>query len=245
MKMRAMNNLAPNQLPYETKRIVLLANSRKHNERCMAGREINSGLYAGWIRPVSARTGEGVDWYERAYATKTEPQLLDIVDVPIRKYKPHANQTENWLLYPHARWNKVGALTFAQATQLAETPAVLWNTGSSTNHNRNDKVSAASAKTFTNSICMIKVNALRVRVWAPGSDFGNNKRRVQASFSYNNILYSMWLTDAALEEYYYRQPNGIFNYGECLVTVSLSEPHATSNGEINHYKLVAAIIFSN
>jgi hypothetical protein len=38
-----------------TRRIVCLANSRKMNGRCIAGRELNEGKAGAWIRPVSDR----------------------------------------------------------------------------------------------------------------------------------------------------------------------------------------------
>lgn len=237
-----MNERSDCQALYEYKRIVLLANSRKHSDRCIAGREVNEGGFSGWIRPVSARSGESVNWQERSYGLTMEPQLLDVIDVPIRRHKPHGNQTENWLLYPYSQWKKVGVLNYAQAKQLAETPAALWNTGFSTSNNLNDKVSAESAKAFTNSICMIKVDALSMRVWAPGLAFGDRKRRVQASFSYSGVNYAMWLTDAALEHAILNGKDGYFDCRECLITVSLSEPHDLG-GIINHYKLAAAIIF--
>lgn len=237
-----MNNGSALPALYELKRVVLLANSRKHAERCIAGREIVAPNYGGWIRPVSARDGEGVSWQERTYASGQEPQLLDIVDIPVRRYKPHANQTENWLLYPHARWNKVGALTYQQAEQLAEVPALLWNSGNSTYNGKNDQVSALDAKLLKSSICMIKVDALQVKVFAPGAAFQNPKRRVQALFLYNNVNYSLWITDAALERQFLEGADGVTTFGKCLLVVSLSEPHETG-GKVNHYKLVAGIIF--
>jgi len=42
------------------KRIVCLANSRKLQGRCIAGREIVQGKPGAWIRPVSAREHEEV-----------------------------------------------------------------------------------------------------------------------------------------------------------------------------------------
>ncbi len=50
-----------------TKRIVCLANSRKLQGRCIAGRELVSGKPAAWIRPVSDREHEEVSEYERQY----------------------------------------------------------------------------------------------------------------------------------------------------------------------------------
>jgi len=52
------------------KRMVCLANSRKLNGRCVAGRELVAGQPTGWLRPVSEREHEEVSEYERQYEAR-------------------------------------------------------------------------------------------------------------------------------------------------------------------------------
>jgi len=70
------------------KRMVCLANSRKLNGRCVAGIELSAGKRVGWIRPVSAREHEEVSEYERQYEDGSDPQLFDIMDVPMIEPSP-------------------------------------------------------------------------------------------------------------------------------------------------------------
>jgi len=79
------------------KRIVYLANSRKQSERCIAGLEIEGSQLGSWIRPVSSRPLGEIGYLERRLTTGSEPDLLDILEIPMRSAHPHGYQTENHL----------------------------------------------------------------------------------------------------------------------------------------------------
>ena len=66
------------------KRIVCLANARKEGERCLAGKELlPDGRSGAWIRPISDQRDNGaLVEHERVYVDRTEPALLDIVNIP-------------------------------------------------------------------------------------------------------------------------------------------------------------------
>ena len=82
-----------------TKQIVCLANSRKLQGRCIAGREWNDESRVGdWIRPVSDRKTQEVSEYERQYKNGSDPKVLDIIEIPVIQRQPKDYQTENWLL---------------------------------------------------------------------------------------------------------------------------------------------------
>lgn len=86
------------------KRIICLANSRKPGRRCIAGKEILPAVdggaqrIGGWIRPVSAGAYEAVSDSERRYQNGSDPQVLDVIDVPVPNPQPHDYQQENWLI---------------------------------------------------------------------------------------------------------------------------------------------------
>ena len=78
-----------------TKRVICLANSRKLNGRCAAGRELIGGKPAGWVRPVSGRENEEVSEQERQYADGSDPEVLDVIEIPLLEPRPKPYQPEN------------------------------------------------------------------------------------------------------------------------------------------------------
>ncbi|MDP3884499.1 hypothetical protein [Hydrogenophaga sp.] len=224
------------------KKIVLLANSRKHAGRCLAGRETDDGKILGWIRPVSDRVGEELSEKERELEDGSDPQVLDVLRVPLLNAKPHACQTENWLIDIGYYWSKIDTLNWHQASKLAEKPGTLWVNNDSTYNGKNDQILQQTAAGLSSSICFIRVNSLALHVLVPGAAWGNMKKRVQARFSFNGTDYWLWVTDPKIERTYLAGDPRVEHVGECLLTISLSEPHEKSPGIFYQYKLVAALL---
>lgn len=219
------------------KRIVCLANSRKLSGRCIAGMEIDGRSPVGWIRPVSAREHQEVSENERCYENGSDPQVLDVIDVPLVEPRPHSYQSENWLLDDRYYWSKVGSVGWGDLEAFAAHPGRLWLNGEKTYHGLNDSIAEVRAAQLGSSLTLIRVSGVRLRTFAPGSAFGDSKRRVQAIFEHNRIEYRLRVTDPIIERRYLASPDGTHELGECYLTVSLGEPY---NGAC--YKLVAAII---
>ena len=219
------------------RRIVCLANSRKLNGRCIAGRQWVDGRPGEWLRPVSARVGEEVSEYERQYEDGSDPRVLDVIDVPVLSPCPKDYQTENWVLDPEHYWVKAGRLSWFDLPSLVDPVAPLWLDGNSTYSGINDRIALDAADSVTDSLRLIRVDSLQVRVFRPGEAFGNNKRRVQARFSHADEEYALWVTDPGFERRYLAKLDGDYGIGECYLTISLGEPYQDAC-----YKLVAAII---
>ena len=92
------------------RRIICLANSRKPDGRCIAGKLYFQGKFGKWLRPISAREGEELSEVERLVGPKTEPAMLDILEFSIIAAKPSHHQTENWIINPKVRMQKVGSI---------------------------------------------------------------------------------------------------------------------------------------
>ena len=219
------------------KRIVCLANSRKLNGRCVAGKELSGGRPVGWIRPVSAREHEEVSEYERQYESGSDPRVLDIMDVPLLDALPKGYQQENWLLDPERYWVKVGRTAWNDMQPLADLIEPLWTNGHSTYNGLNDKIPLSLAGALANSLRLVRVDGLDLSVFKPGEAFGNPKRRVQARFRHDGKKYWLWVTDPGYERKYLAKPDGDYEIGESFLTISLGEPYNDAC-----YKLVAAII---
>lgn len=219
------------------KRIVCLANSRKLNGRCIAGKELVAGRPAQWIRPVSSRDHQGVSEYERQYEDGTDPENLDIIDIPLLGARPQEYQQENWLLDPSQSWSKVGRFQFDKLSELVDQADGLWIDGERSSNGLNDRVPIHIAAGLTTSLKLISVDALTLSVFLSGGAFGDSKRRVQAQFRFTEKKYHLWVTDPRYERRYLQQRDGQHYIQHCYVTISLGKAF---NGYT--YKLVAAII---
>jgi hypothetical protein len=223
------------------KQIVLLANSRKFYGRCLAGRELDGGRPGSWVRPVSDRPTEEVSASERQYADGSDPRVLDIVQVPLIRAVPGCHQPENWQLDANYKWNKVGTYPTDRVADLLDPPEPLWVNGTSTYNGQNDEMTHQVADTTTSSLRFIFApDGVSLSVYVTGQDFGNPRRRVQATFEYAGSRYSLMVTDPVIEQEYRAKPDGSYQLGPAYLTVSVSEPFSSNND--NCYKLVAAII---
>ena len=215
------------------KRIVCLANSRKYQERCIAGRELLQGGQPGpWVRPVSAREFEGVSWDERQLGDRGEPLLLDVIDVPVLEARPKSYQSENWLLDSNRPWQLVGRLGPARLSRLVEPEAPLWADGCNSSEGTNDLMPASVVDGLDSSLRLIRVEGASLRV----TSF-KNKTVLRVQFRYAGSDYGLRLTDPEYETRYEGQPLGEYRLGESYLTISLGEPYKG-----NVYKLIAALI---
>jgi len=86
----------------QTKTIVVLANSVKKSGRCLAGKEVSRAgddwKIGGWIRPVGSEAGGEVREYQMRLALGHDPELLEIVEIPVERACPLPDQPENWLI---------------------------------------------------------------------------------------------------------------------------------------------------
>lgn len=216
----------------ETKQLVCLANSRKHNGRCIAGIEIASGR---WIRPVSHRSGHEVSESERKYRTGGEPRVLDIFSLRLVEHRPYEFQRENWLLDPRGYWLRQGRIAWADLRLLEQRPARLWmNSEDSTRKGLNDRVPVDRQDAVRQSLHLIRVDALTISVDPAYADHGLD---VRAEFRYAGSSYILKVTDSVYEEKFRARGAGRYRLAESFLTVSLGEAF---NGYL--YKMVAAII---
>src|SRR4051812_18582697 len=98
-----------------SKTLICFANSRKTSGRCVAGKEVGPvNSIAGWVRPISDRAAGEVSEDERRFQDGKDPQLLDIISIPMRAPRPHGFQTENHLIDSGFYWTLVGRATPVQ-----------------------------------------------------------------------------------------------------------------------------------
>lgn len=223
------------------KRIVCLANSRKLAGRSIAGREWTGERPGGWIRPVSKRDGQEVSEYERQYEDGSDPQVLDVIDVPLVKRMDTSQgetwQSENWLLDEEQYWRKMGRYSWFDLPALVDAAAPLWLDGFHTYQGHNDRIPMDAMAQVSDSLRLVEVDDLVLSVFAPGEAFGNRKRRVQGRFHHAEQQYALWVTDPVYERNYLAKLDGEYRLQRCFLTISLGEPF---DGFC--YKLIAAVM---
>lgn len=221
----------------ELKRIVCLANSRKMSGRCIAGKEWSEehGV-SEWIRPVSPREKQEVSLQERQYEDRSEPQLLDIIDIPVLEHLPKDHQVENWLLDFKSRWVKRGTFPLNKLPEILDSVAPLWIDGENTNHGTKNKILLEQLTSVPDSLKLIHVENMIISV-AP--DYNPSDRRVDGQFRHAGLVYKFKITDPKYEEKYRAKGNGIYKLNNCYLTISLGEPFKEQKAV---FKLIAAII---
>lgn len=216
------------------KRLVCLANSRKGGGRCVAGLIPDTGR---WIRPVSARTNHEISQEERQYKDGTDPRVLDIIDVPLLRHQPISYQSENWLLDPHRRWVRAGRAEWHQLLTMEQHPDTLWINGHSTPGRLHDRVPMEQAVTLRDSLKLIRVSRITLRIRTSRASHGEAKQAVDAVFRHTGRLYIVRVTDPEYEQSYLNKYGKVHELGESFITVSLGEEFKGYA-----YKLAASII---
>ena len=193
--------------------------------------------YGGWIRPVSVRPSAEVSLEERRYENGRDPQILDVIDIPMIAPVPRVHQTENHMIDAERYWTKVAALTWADLPSLVERPASLWLNGASTYHGTNDCVAQIDAAQLSRSLFLIRPETLNVKMQTEGGMFGPAKKRVRADFRYNGTGYNFIVTDPVAEQAFLPRDEGLFPVND--VYLCLTEAY---DGDGRCHKLVATII---
>ena len=219
------------------KRVVCLANSRRDGGRCIAGKEeLEDGGFAGWIRPVSIDSDGALSEFERCYEDGNEPQVMDIVDIPLIYHRPAGHQQEDWLLNPNECLVKVGRVEWSALERLVDPTKPLWRNGYSSTQGLNDRVPHSVAETLQDSLRLIRVNGLTISVSNQEGD-RRLRQQVRGRFRHSGTDYGLVITDPHYEGEG-DLVEGDSQLGECFLTVSLGERFK----DYYCYKLIAAVI---
>ena len=179
------------------KSMLVLANSTKRNDRCIAGREIieadNTYSFGPWIRPYSDR-GEGeLSTLQRIIRPGREVKVLDFAELSLSENMNNPVQPENWAISTTPLWKlkttfqlpKKGAFE----NLLEEFPDNLWiEPGCKTDRVSADYLDDAPPD---QSLYLIKAEAFRIEVYTNSY----NKVKYRGLFTYNDTDYDLGLTD--------------------------------------------------
>jgi Dual OB-containing domain len=195
--------------------MVCLANSYKTGGRCIAE-----------VWPAESR-----------YENYANPQLLDIIDVPLLNAAAHNHQTENHVISGE-RWSKVGVLPWNALENLRDRPPALWiNSGHTRGTGYFDCIGQAEAATLNSSLFLIRPDNFNVEVGTTSWD-GVTKRSYRGKFHYHGAYYNLRITDPAVRAVFNPKDEGDYPVNNVYLCVSLTEPFS---GDGRCHKLVAAV----
>lgn len=228
------------------RRILVLANSYKNHERCVAGREVRAdGSIGPWLRPIG-ETGEGeLKPHEMRVADRFPIRILDLIEFPAAAYADDAIHPEDWRIEPGVPWRRCGAFDRRKTETLEERPDELWL--ETRTHVDRACTGYVLSRPGHQSLYLIRPRDFRVELTARASRADANPiRRPRAKFIYRDVEYEMNVTDPVFLDRWCRAgpepgdpPRTVRPlFGDrCLLCVSL-----TPLFHGYHYKVVATVL---
>ena len=208
-------------------RIICLANSYKHNGRCIAGID-EAGR---WVRPVPSSKKRAIDKATRII-NGNEPNILDVLEIPLHTHGPiDGCQPENKLLKA-GQWKKVGQVRPKDLLKYCEDDSVIL-------HNNLDHVRASCFRMIP-SYGWKSLQLIRNENVAFEQD-ENNKVKWRANFvSSKGTALSLRVTDPITCE---RLEQGENISKDCLLTVSMAAGWSPDKQTAKRcYKFVAGVV---
>lgn len=198
--------------------VVILANSVKHHQHCVAGKIVNTH---NWVRLVSDEQGCELT-HEQAKCQnphgKFNVKPLQKVAIGIARHVPLINQPENYLI-DGSTWQQNYRIDENELVNYLDRPGDIWGTGDRVNFH----LIRSGQFSIQQSLYLIQVEELNL--------FVNNYNKRRARFIYNGSNYELAVTDPNFD-------NIISNSLELknILCISLGEEF-----EGNCFKLIATI----
>ena len=209
-------------------RMICLANSIRHDGRCVAGIDIQTGE---WIRPVPP-AGGGIPSF-RTIFNNNQLSILDVVALQVNR--PLLNtrfQRENRVM-PNWNWQVVDTVTPQEVTEYCEdTSPILYSLDDNVSPQTLEQIPANEWKSL---------QLVRPRNLSFERDYWNTNRWRARFRDGDGNEYYLKITDPVICDRLGRNEHIGPN---CLLTVSLTEPWAPDDGSKPElcYKLVAGVI---
>jgi hypothetical protein len=205
-------------------RLLCLANSTKHNGRCVAGIRLDTGE---WVRPVSSAEDGTLSPAMCTLDIGREAQPLDIIDMDLIGARPEPHQPENWVIASRP-WQLAEQWSVGQAVETLDPatengPALLGGTSSRI------PVTDIEANPVTTSLAVVRVTAPHFVV--------NTYGKVRARFSLRGQHYDLSVSDREPWVDDVRRQHVLLPSSDWYLTISLTEPFSLTGA---CHKLVAA-----
>ena len=180
------------------KTIVIFANSVKHHQHCVAGKDI---VTKEWIRPVGDKNGCELT-HEQVKSKnpygKFPTKILQKVKINFMQHAPLINQPENYIISDDD-WIQNYTLKPEEIINFIDNPPNLWIDSTSSIDRVNYQLIQNKTIKIKQSLYLIKVKSIHI-YWKDRSNVKKNPQR-RGRFKYNNIFYDLPLTDPKFQEF--------------------------------------------
>ena len=210
------------------KTIVIFANSVKHHQHCVAGKDV---VTKEWIRPIGDANGcelthEQVKCQNLFGVFPTK--ILQKVKINFIQHAPLINQPENYVISNNI-WIQNYRLDRSEIVNYLDSPPNLWIDNISPNDRVDYQLIQKQTIKIAQSLYLIQVKKIHI-YWKDRSNLGRNPQR-RGKFEYNHVSYDLPLTDPNFSEFKEQDLENKF------LCISLGEEF---NGYC--YKLIASIL---
>jgi hypothetical protein len=220
-------------------KIICLANSWKHEERCIAGINPDTGK---WIRPVCDRfPKDGKVPKDIRLIEGEEPALLDLLEIPLSSWgMDFGFESENLNIAP-GKWQKLGKVNPTDLLKYCDNSLFILH-----NNKRYVTVPYLQSLPFSKRKTLQLLYVPKLDIFGEPNSTGGMKWKANLTAKNGEIITNIKITDP---DFIQKLDQGYYPENPCLITVSLSMPYVPYNdwdkGE-PCWKLIAGIIeFSN
>ena len=220
------------------KEIVIFANSVKHHEHCIAGKDTAT---KNWVRPVSDDLGSALSNQQvkcrNIYGT-FPVKLLQKVKVKLLRHSPLVNQPENYVVSSEI-WDQCYNLNENALNEYLDYPQIIWNTNCNSSNGLNDRVTFEKIQegiiSITQSLYLIQPSDLKYII----TTNVEGSKRIRISFNFCDINYNLPTTDPNIWRRLQNTEIGTENIenGQKTLCISLGEKYIDGFC----YKIVASI----
>lgn len=170
------------------KTIVILANSVKHKNHCVAGKCVET---KEWIRPVADKNGKELSHEQAKYKNKYgtySVKPLQKIKMSLQSKVSLINQPENYLIDTKI-WEQSFSIDRKDLDIYLDKPANLWGTENRIDFDKIEKKEII----IQQSLYLIKIEELKLqKIQDP---FDSDKYKRKGKFNYNKIEYELPVTD--------------------------------------------------
>lgn len=228
--------------------IVILANSRRHNGQCIAGKDLNT---REWIRPINI-LGRGQSRIDQSAFLSTDfqklvgdpsgPKVLDCVRISFGEKCGDYYQPENQFIDGNP-WMRLPPFPRTDIPGLIDGPSTRF-VGKDDHYSDNIPVREIKAKPLEHSLNFIRITRAfhKTEIIHTTSFRGNPQHRL--CFEYESKPYNFVITDYAYEHLVAEQSHDdIQILKDCYVTIGVGEVFMPgTRSEELHYRLIVGII---